>query len=143
MVEITLLGGLVGGLVATLVMTAFMLALGDDSPPPTSLYWSKYVGDDDPDAYRREGMALHMVYGIGAGVVLTAALQTAGFGDVAPLTAMGAGLGYGILLFAGGAAFWMKVVLALDPTPEDIGQFLFFHLVYGLVLGGVLAAGVV
>ncbi|WP_135665620.1 hypothetical protein [Halorhabdus rudnickae] len=143
MVEITLLGGLVGGLIATVVMTVFMMTLGDDSPPPTALFWSKYVGNEGPESYMMQGMVLHMLYGVGAGVVLAALLPVAGFGDVALVTALGAGLGYGVVLFIGAAGFWMNVVLALDPEPKDVGLFLFFHLVYGAVLGGVLGAGVV
>ncbi|WP_181685311.1 hypothetical protein [Halorhabdus salina] len=143
MVELTLLGGLVGGLLATVVMTVFMMALGDDSPPPTALFWAKYVGDDEPDAYVPQGMVLHMLYGTGGGVVLAAVLPTLGFGDVTLVTALGAGLAYGFVLFIGAAGFWMNVVLALDPEPTDVGLFLFFHLVYGAVLGAVLGAGLV
>ena len=143
MVEITLLGGLVGGVAATIVMTVFMMALGDDSPPPTALFWSKYVGDGDPEEYMMPGMALHMFYGIAAGVVLAVLLPIAGFGDVAFVTALGVGLGYGFVLFVFAAAFWMNVVLALDSEPKQVGSFLLFHLIYGGVLGAVLGAGLV
>jgi hypothetical protein len=142
MVEVTLIGGLAGGLVATVVMTAFMMTRGDDSPPPTALFWSEYVGDGPPEAYVMQGMALHMLYGLGAGVALAALLSAAGFGTVSLVTALGAGVGYGILLFVVAAAFWMNVVLALGPEPKAVGTFLFFHLVYGAVLGVWLGAGV-
>lgn len=143
MVEITLLGGVVGGLVATIVMTIFMMGLGDDSPPPTALFLSQYVGDDGPEAYMLPGLVLHGLYGIGSGVVLSAILPAAGFGDVDALVAVGIGLAYGVVLFVGAAVFWMKLVLDMDPEPKDIGLFLLFHLIYGGVLGGVFAAGVV
>jgi hypothetical protein len=143
MVEITLLGGLVGGVAATIVMTAFMLALGNDSPPPTALFWAKYVGDDGPGAYMMQGMALHMLYGVVAGVVLALGLPAGGFGDVTLLTALGVGIAYGVVLFVGAAVFWMNVVLGLDPEPKEVGSFLLFHLIYGAVLGGTLGAGVV
>jgi hypothetical protein len=143
MVEITLLGGLVGGVAATIVMTIFMMALGDDSPPPTALLWSKYIGDGDPDEYMMPGMALHMLYGIGAGVALAVVLPLVGFRNIELLTATVAGLGYGFVLFVFAAAFWMNVVLGLDPEPKQVGSFLLFHLIYGLVLGAVLGAGVV
>ncbi|WP_340098885.1 hypothetical protein [Salinibaculum salinum] len=143
MVEITLLGGLVGGLVATSVMTIFMMALGDDSPPPTALFWSKSVGDEGPESYMMQGMALHMFYGVVAGVILAVALPAVGFGDVTLVTALGIGLAFGFVLFVGAAIFWMNVVLALDPEPKQVGAFLLFHLIYGAVLGGVLGAGVV
>jgi hypothetical protein len=48
MTDVTLLNGLLGGVLATIVMTALMMALGDDSPPPTALFLSKYVGDGPP-----------------------------------------------------------------------------------------------
>ncbi len=143
MVEITLLGGLVGGLVATIAMTVFMMTLGDDSPPPTALFWTKYVGNEGPESYMMQGMTLHMFYGVVAGVVLAVALPVAGLGNVALLTALGVGLGYGFVLFVGAAIFWMNVVLALDPEPKQVGSFLLFHLIYGVVLGGILGAGVV
>jgi len=143
MVEITLLGGLAGGLAATIVMTVFMMALGDDSPPPTALFWSKYVGDGEPEEYMLPGMALHMIYGIVAGVVLAGLLIAGGFDDVELLTALGAGLGYGFVLFLFAAAFWMNVVLALEPEGKEVGMFLLFHLIYGAGLGAVLGAGVV
>jgi hypothetical protein len=143
MVEITLIGGLVGGLIATVVMTVFMMGLGDDSPPPTALFWSKYVGGGDPEEYMLPGMVLHMFYGVVAGVVFAGVLPAVGFGDVALATALGLGLAYGVVLFVGAAAFWMNVVLALEPERKAVGAFLFFHLVYGVVLGAVLGAGVV
>lgn len=143
MVEITLLGGLVGGLVATIVMTVFMTTLGDDAPPPTALFVSKYLGDGKPSEYMMPGMALHILYGIGAGIVLAVLLPLAGVGDIELLTAVGIGVGYGFVLFVGAAAFWMNVVLGLEPEGKAVGMFLFFHLTYGVVLGGVLGAGVV
>jgi len=142
MVDVTLLGGLAGGIVATVVMTVFMMTLGDDSPPPTALFWSTYVGDGDPDEYVMPGMALHMLYGIGAGVALAAALLATGFGDISILTLVGVGLGYGVVLFVGAAAFWMNLVLGLNPDKKQVGAFLLFHLVYGGVLGATLGAGV-
>ncbi|MFW5934436.1 MAG: hypothetical protein ACOCQL_01145 [Halolamina sp.] len=75
-----------GGLVATIAMTAFMLALGDDSPPPTALFMAKYVGDGDPEAYAMPGMLLHVAYGIGAGGVFAALVPALGFVSVASVT---------------------------------------------------------
>ncbi|WP_336328747.1 hypothetical protein [Halovenus sp. HT40] len=141
MVEITVLGGLVGGIVATIVMTVFMMALGDDSPPPTALFWSKYVGDGAPSESMMTGMVLHIFYGIAAGVALAVILPLAGFGNIELVVAIAFGVGYGFVLFVFAAAFWMNVVLALDPEPKQVGSFLTFHLIYGVVLGAVLGAG--
>jgi hypothetical protein len=142
MADVTLLNGLVGGLVATIIMTILMMTLGDDSPPPPALFWSKYVGDGNPDEYMTQGMVLHMLYGIGAGVVLALVLPAVGFGTLALTTGLGVGLAYGIVLFVVAAVFWMKVVLDLDAEMGMVAMFLFFHLVYGVVLGGWLGAGV-
>jgi hypothetical protein len=124
-------------------MTGFMMALGDDSPPPTALFWSKYIGDGDPDDYMMPGMLLHLIYGIVAGAVLAVGLPVVGFGDVGLTTALAIGLAYGVVLFVGAAVFWMNVVLALEPERKQVGMFLLFHLVYGVVLGAVAGAGVV
>jgi len=143
MTTTTILNGLVGGALATLVMTMFMMALGDDSPPPTALFWSKYVEDGDPDDFMMQGMGLHFVYGIGAGGLLAATLVGVGVDVTDTTIAVGAGLGYGFVLFVVAAMFWMNVMLDVDPEPADIGQFLLFHLIYGAVLGAVLGLGLV
>jgi len=108
---VTLVDGLAGGLVATIVMTAFMLALGDDSPPPTALFLAKYVGNGDPEAYAKPGLLLHMGYGVAAGAVFALVVSALGFVSVAD-AAGGVlwGLAYGVVLFVGAAAFWTTVV---------------------------------
>lgn len=142
MAEITLINGLAGGIVATIVMTVFMMVLGDDSPPPTALFWSKYVGDGGPDEYMMQGMVLHLLYGLGAGVVFALALPVAGFASVGLTTAVGLGVAYGVVLFVVAAVLWMNVVLDIDAELPMVGMFLLFHLVYGVVLGAWLGAGV-
>jgi hypothetical protein len=138
-----ILNGLVGGVLATVVMTVFMMALGDDSPPPTALFWSKYIDDGPPDEYMMQGMALHFLYGIGGGGAFGAVLAVASV-DIADLVVTtGPGLAYGFVLFAVAAVFWMNMILDLDPEPRDVGLFLFFHLVYGGVLGAVVGLGLV
>jgi hypothetical protein len=124
-------------------MTAFMMALGDDSPPPTAAFWSKYVGDGPPDAYMLPGMVLHLLYGLAGGAALALALPAVGVTDLTLATAVGVGLGYGVVLFVGAAGFWMNVVLDMDPDPPEVASFLFFHLVYGVALGAVVGAGLV
>ena len=42
---------------------------------------------------------------------------------------------------AGATATQWRIVLAMEPEPKTAATFAFFHLVYGLVLAGVLAAG--
>jgi len=142
MAELTILNGLAGGLVATIVMTVFMMALGDDSPPPTALFWSKYVGDGEPDEYMMQGMVLHTLYGIIAGVVFVIAIPALGLSIGSMTTAVLYGLAYGVVLFVGAAVFWMDVVLDLDPEMPMVAMFLLFHLIYGAVLGVWLQLGV-
>jgi len=134
---VSVLSGLVGGLVATIVMTMFMMALGDDSPPPTAALWAKYVGDEGPESYMMQGMALHMMYGIGAGAVFAVGVTALSLGVGAG--ALGTSLLWAVIYALGltvvGAVFWMRVVLAMEPEPKMVGMFALFHIVYGLVLG--------
>jgi hypothetical protein len=139
---VTLLSGLVGGLLATIVMTMFMMALGDDSPPPTAQLWAKYVGDGPAEEYMMPGMALHMMYGIGAGVAFVLVVPALGFGLETLLTAVAFGAAYGIVLTVVGMVLWMRVVLAMEPDPKMMGMFTVFHLVYGVVLGAVVGSGI-
>lgn len=137
---VSILSGLVGGLVATIVMTMFMMALGDDSPPPTAALWAKYVGDEGPDAYMMQGMVLHMLYGIGAGAVFTLGVTALGLGVGAGAltTSLLWGVVYALGLTVVGAIFWMRVVLAMEPEPQMVGMFALFHLVYGVVLAAMV-----
>ena len=132
---VTLLDGAASGLVATVVMTIFMLALGDDSPPPTAALWATFVGDRGPEAYMPQGMALHMLYGIGAGGAFAVLTGLASLGVGTLPGALLWGVGYAVVLTLVGMVFWMKLVLAMDPKPKAVAQFGFFHLVYGVVLG--------
>lgn len=135
---VTLLGGLVGGLVATMAMTMVMMALGDGSPPPTAALWSKYVGDGTPEEYVPQGMGVHLLYGIGAGAVFAVALPVLGFGSAGIVTVLGLAVAYALVLTVVGAVFWMKIVLAMDPEPQQAALFGVFHLTYGVVLAAVL-----
>jgi len=140
MAEISIINGLAGGVVATIVMTVFMMALGDDSPPPTAALWSKYVGDGPPAEYMPQGMLLHMLYGISAGAAFAVLFTLVGL-DISLVTTIGLGVVYGLVLTVVGAVLWMNVVLDMDPDPQMIGLFTLFHLVYGVVLGGFVSVG--
>ncbi|MUV88548.1 hypothetical protein GJ629_00485 [Halapricum sp. CBA1109] len=140
MADVSIINGLAGGLLATIVMTVFMMALGDDSPPPTAALWAKYVGDGPPEEYMMQGMALHILYGISAGAAFAVLFTVLEFG-LSVVTAVGLGLGYGVVLTVVGAVFWMNVVLDMDPDPAMVGTFALFHLVYGAVLGGWISQG--
>ncbi len=137
MTDVTILGGVL----ATVVMTVLMTTLGDGSPPPTAVFLSKYVGDGTPGEYAMPGMALHLLYGTGSGVVLAVVLPVVGVETVGLAGAVGIGIGYGLLVFVFAAVFWMNIVLDMDLEPRDIGMFSLLHIVYGGTLGAVVGVG--
>lgn len=140
---VTLLGGLVGGFIATIVMTVLMMALGDDSPPPTALFWSKYVGDGEPSEFMMQGMVLHLLYGTIAGGVFALLIPVLGFVSVATVvSAILWGGVFAFLLFVFAAVFWMNIILGMDADMKAAGMFLIFHLVYGVVLGAWIGLGI-
>lgn len=140
---VTLSSGLAGGLVATLIMTVFMMTLGNDSPPPTARFWSKYVGNGPPEEYQLQGLVLHILYGIIAGGVFVVSIAILGLGPLNLASGLLWGIAYGILLFVGAAVIWMNIVLDLDADMKMVGTFLFFHLVYGAVLGGWIGFNII
>lgn len=141
----SLLAGLVGGLIATIVMTAVMMVMGDGGPPPTAQLLAKFV-DGDPEDYAMPGMALHLVYGIVAGVVLAGIVVLGDpmvgveLGSIAVATALG--LAYGIALMVVGMGFWMRLVIGMEPDRDAMVTFAVVHVVYGLVLGAFLGSGI-
>lgn len=133
--------GLVGGLVATVVMTAVMLRVGDGGPPPTAALVARLAGGD-PEDHATPGMVLHLGYGTAAGAVFAVGAPLVGLdlGSIAVATALG--LVYGVALMLGGMAFWMRTVIGTEPGRDTVVTFGVVHLVYGLVLGAFLGAGV-
>ena len=138
---VSILTGLIAGLIATVVMTMFMMTMGDDSPPPTAALWAKYVGDEGPEAYMKQGMLLHMLYGVGAGAAFAVGATALGLavGAGALVGSVLWGLAFGLVLMVGGMMFWMRIVLAMEPDPKTMATFGFFHVVYGVVLGAGIA----
>lgn len=136
----TVLAGLAGGLVATIVMTVLMMVMGDGGPPPTAGLVAKFTGGE-PDDYAMPGMALHLLYGIGAGVVFAVGVPLLGFELDSIAVGAGLGLVYGLVLMIGGMAFWMRTVIGIDPDRSMLTTFGTVHVVYGVVLGAFLGAG--
>lgn len=132
--------GLVGGLVATVVMTAVMMIMGDGGPPPTARFVAKFAGGD-PEDHAMPGMALHFVYGIGAGAVFAVGVPLLGLGLESIVVAVGLGIVYGLVLMIGGMMFWMRTVIGMEPDRGTMVMFGTVHVVYGLVLGGFLTTG--
>jgi hypothetical protein len=138
----SVIAGLVGGAVATLVMTGAMMALGDGGPPPTAALVARVAGGDPAD-HAAPGMALHLLYGVVAGAVFAVGVPLVGLSLGSIAVAVGLGLGYGIVLMIGGMAFWMRLVIGMEPDRDMMMMFGTVHVVYGVVLGAFLGAGVI
>ena len=57
------------------------------------------------------------------------------------VVAAGLGLVYGIVLMLVGMMFWMRMVIGMDPD-RDMVMFGTVHVVYGVVLGAFVGAGI-
>jgi len=137
----SVIAGLAGGGVATIVMTIVMMVMGDGGPPPTARLVATFAGGA-PEDYAMPGMALHFAYGIVAGAVFAVGVPLLGFGFGSLGVAVGLGLVYGIILMLTGMVFWMRLVIGVEPDRSMMTMFGTVHIVYGIVLGAVLGAGV-
>jgi hypothetical protein len=135
--------GVGGGLLATVVMTVLMKGLGDGGPPPTAALVAKVAGGD-PGDHAMPGMVLHMGYGIVAGIVFAVGVPLLGLGLGLDAIGVAAGLGllYGLGLMVGGMVFWLRIVIGMEPDRDAMLTFGVVHVVYALVLGGFLGAGI-
>jgi len=137
----SIIAGLAGGLVATIVMTIVMMVMGDGGPPPTAALVAKFA-DGDPEDYAMPGMILHMIYGILAGAVFAVGVPLLGLSLGSIAVAAGLGLVYGIILMIGGMMFWMRMVIGMEPDRDMMMMFGTVHVIYGVVLGAFLGAGI-
>jgi hypothetical protein len=137
----SVIAGLAGGVVATIVMTIAMMMMGDGGPPPTAALLAKFAGGE-PEDYAMPGMALHFVYGIVAGAVFAVGVPLIGLSLGSIGVAIGLGLVYGIVLMIGGMMFWMRMIIGMEPDRSTMMMFSTVHVVYGVVLGGFLGAGI-
>jgi hypothetical protein len=134
--------GLAGGVVATIVMTIAMMMMGDGGPPPTARLVAKFASGD-PEDYAMPGMALHFVYGIVAGAVFAVGVPLIGLDLGSIAVAVGLGLVYGIVLMIGGMMFWMRLIIGMEPDRDTMMTFGTVHVIYGVVLGAFLGAGII
>ena len=137
----SIIAGLTGGLVATIGMTIVMMTMGDGGPPPTAGLVAKFAGGEPAD-HAMPGMVLHFLYGIVAGGVFAVGAPLVGLELESVAVAVGVGLVYGIVLMIGGMAFWMRTVLGMDPDRDTVMMFGTVHVVYGVILGAFVGAGV-
>lgn len=137
----SVIGGLAGGLVATIGMTIVMMVMGDGGPPPTAALVAKFAGGA-PDDYTMPGMVLHLGYGIVAGAVFAVGVPLIGLELGSIIVGAGLGLVYGILLMIIGMVVWMRMVIGMDPDRDMMMMFGTAHVVYGVILGAFLGAGI-
>jgi len=137
----SIIAGLAGGLVATVVMTVVMMVMGDGGPPPTAALVAKFAGGD-PEDYAMPGMISHLIYGILAGAVFAVGVPLVGLSLGSIAAAVGLGLVYGIVLMIGGMLFWMRMVIGMEPDRDTMMTFGTVHVIYGVVLGAFLGAGI-
>ncbi|WP_255152762.1 hypothetical protein [Halorarius halobius] len=137
----SVIAGLAGGLVATIVMTILMMVMGDGGPPPTAALVAKFAGGE-PDDYAMPGMVLHLIYGIVAGAVFAVGVPLVGLSLGSIGVATGLGLVYGLILMIGGMMFWMRMIIGMEPDRDMMMMFGTVHVVYGIVLGAFLGAGI-
>jgi hypothetical protein len=132
--------GIAGGIVAAIVMGVLMLLMNEAviavaipsmyflAPPPTVPV----------------GMAVHVFHGAVLGLVFAGVASVLRFES--PGTVLGLGIAWGILVWIALAALlmpiWLSVVgsPASPPFPNFAPPSLFWHVVYGVVLGAVYVA---
>ncbi|SEG39595.1 hypothetical protein [Halobellus limi] len=137
----SVVAGLAGGLVATIGMTIVMTVMGDGGPPPTAGLVAKFAGGE-PEDHAMPGMVLHVIYGVVAGAVFAVGAPLLGLGLGSIAVAVVLGLVYGLVLMIGGMMFWMRMVLGMEPDRDTMVMFGTVHVVYGVLLGAFLGAGI-
>ncbi len=131
--------GTVGGIVGAAVMAVLVLAMNT----PTLAVAIPSLYGLAPPASAGAGLFVHISHGAVLGVVFAALAGAAGLDSTGKL--VGAGVGWGVVTWAVLAALVMPVWLgavgspASPPLPNFAPPSLLWHVVYGLVLGGVYA----
>lgn len=130
-------GGVLGGTLGALVMGGLMLAMNE--AVITVAIPSMYFLAPPPSA--TVGMAVHLFHGAVLGLVFAGVanlLEVESIGSV-----IGLGIAWGVVVWIALAALLMPVWLGLvgspasPPFPNFAVPSLFWHVVYGFVLGGV------
>ena len=127
--------GIVGGSLATLVMTAFRMPTSR-SLPPTANFWAKFVASGDPEDYPAVGLVLHLLYGVGAGVVFAMVSPGRGEPDALAETKdalLGTAYGVGLSLF--GSQVILEGLIGMELQTDERLVFHLSHVIYGLTLG--------
>jgi len=134
--------GVVGGIVGALAMGALALAMNE--PTLAVAIPSLYTLAPPPNV--AAGLFVHVSHGAVLGVVFAALVGALDLDSTGEL--VGAGVAWGVLTWAVLAALVMPLWLpavgspASPPFPNFALPSLLWHLVYGVVLGGVYTATV-
>jgi hypothetical protein len=127
--------GVRGGVVATIVMTLFRLPTSR-SLPPTANFWSKFLGDGDPEDYPVVGLALHLLYGVGGGVAFGLIAPGRSDDDAMAETKNAlVGTLFGSLLSLFGISVVLGKLLDMSLEADERIVFHISHVIYGLTLG--------
>jgi hypothetical protein len=132
--------GVVGGAISAVVMGALVLAMN----PPTLAVAIPSLYTLAPPASPALGLVVHVFHGAVLGAAFAGLVGVTNADSRGIL--VGLGLGWGVATWAVLAALLMPVWLSAvgspadPPMPNFAPPSLLWHLVYGLVLGGVYAA---
>ncbi|MFD1587665.1 histidine kinase [Halorientalis brevis] len=128
--------GVVGGLVGAGVMAVLMVLM---NPPVLTAAIPALYGVSGGIA----GVTIHLAHGAVLGVAFAAVVQSGAVGDRTVGRLLGAGIVWGVLVWATMAALVMPVWLAsvgfpmAPPFPNFAVPSLLWHVVYGGALGAV------
>ena len=129
-----LLTGIEGGLFATGVMTLFREPTAR-ALPPTAEFLARCLGGEPAD-YPVTAFILHLLYGIGAGVVFVPVLTTLlDESDEPETVGLVAGAFYGLAASVFGERVVLRRMLEMELDTDEAEVFHAGHLIYGLALG--------
>ncbi|MFD1511954.1 hypothetical protein [Halomarina rubra] len=125
----------VGGGLATVVMTLFREPTAR-SLPPTADFLGRWLGGA-PEDYPVSALALHLVYGVVAGVVFGALWRRFVPRTSQPeLFGILTGSAYGLVLSVFGRRVVLRHLVGMRLDPDEASVFHAGHLIYGVALGG-------
>ncbi len=129
-----LLTGVEGGLFATVVMTLFREPTAR-ALPPTAEFLARYLSGEQAD-YPVAAFVLHLLYGIGAGIVFVPIFTTMiGETDEPETVGLVTGAIYGLAASVFGERVVLARMLNMKLDTDEAAVFYAGHLIYGLTLG--------
>lgn len=122
-------------------MTAFRLPISR-SLPPTDEFWRTFVRADDSGSATLPAILLHLLYGMGAGVVYVALGPRVSRTTEARAEVRGVvtAVVYSLFLSAFGLRVLLQGLLDEQLSPDEKLIFHLGHVVYGITLGAWLGS---